>query len=63
MKFFKINNSQIAVLSALFAAGLYAVCIPCAKIIGFHVPSTMLGAFLYLGAGFGLLMTSFTVKK
>lgn len=63
MKFFKINNSQIAVLSALLAAGLYAVCIPCAKIIGFHVPSTMLGAFLYLGAGFGLLMTSFTVKN
>lgn len=58
MKHLNCSKSQISVLSAVLSAILYAICIPCAKIIGNHISGAMLGAFLYLGAGFGLLLIS-----
>ena len=47
-----IKNPQF---SAVFSALLYALCIPCAKILGQYVPSVLMGGLLYLGAGFGLI--------
>lgn len=41
---------------AILAAALYALNIPVSKILLNHVPPTMMAAFLYLGAGVGLLV-------
>ena len=54
-----MNKTTIAVLSAFLSAILYAVCIPFAKILGNYVPSVVMGGLLYLGAGLGLLITTF----
>ena len=51
------NALQKAALSAIFSAALYAACIPCVKILGKHVAPAFTGAFLYLGAGLGLMLT------
>lgn len=51
------NALQKAALSAIFSAALYAACIPCIKILGKHVAPAFTGAFLYLGAGLGLMLT------
>jgi len=50
----KVN--RIAVMFAILAAALYAINIPLCKIILSHIAPTMLAAFLYLGAGVGLLL-------
>lgn len=54
-----MKKTTIAVLCAFFSAILYAVCIPFAKILGNYVPSVVMGGLLYLGAGLGLLITTF----
>lgn len=54
-----MKKTTIAVLCAFFSAILYAVCIPFAKILGNYVPSAVMGGLLYLGAGLGLLITTF----
>ena len=56
MKYLNVHNYQKALISAVFAAVLYSICIPCSKLIGNYVQSAMLGAFLYLGAGIGFLI-------
>ena len=63
MKRLNVNNHHIAVISAVSAAVLYAICIPCAKLLSIHTGSTFLGAFLYLGAGLGLFITSPFIKN
>ena len=63
MKLSNLNKSYIAVFSAVLAAILYAICIPCAKVLGNYIQNAMLGAFLYLGAGFGLLFSSPFVRN
>lgn len=53
-----MNKQNTATLFAILAAALYAVNIPLSKLLLAHVGSTMLAAFLYLGAGLGLLLYS-----
>ena len=50
----KTNN--IATFFAILAAALYAINIPLSKLLLEQVAPTMMAAFLYLGAGFGLLI-------
>lgn len=47
-----------AVLYAVLAAALYAINIPLSKLLLEHVKETMMAAFLYLGAGIGLMICS-----
>lgn len=51
-----MRAKNIAVVYAVLAAALYAISIPISKIILNHVGATMTAAFLYLGAGIGLLI-------
>lgn len=53
-----MEKRKLATASAILAAALYAVNIPCSKILLNHVQTTMMAAFLYLGAGIGLLLFS-----
>lgn len=50
----KVKN--LATAFAILAAALYAVNIPLSKLLMNHVDTTMMAAFLYLGAGIGLLL-------
>lgn len=52
------KNKQIAVLFAIAAAALYAINIPLSKLLLIKVDTTMMAAFLYLGAGIGMLIYS-----
>lgn len=52
------DSSVRAVLHAVLAAGLYAVSIPFSKLLMDRVQPTMLAAFLYIGAGLGMLLFS-----
>ena len=47
---------------AVLAAGLYALNTPVSKLLLLSVPSVMMAAFLYLGAGLGILGVK-TIKK
>lgn len=49
-----MNRRNLAAALAVLAAALYAVNIPISKIAMAHVPSTMMAALLYLGAGAGM---------
>lgn len=51
-----MKNKNIAVIYAVLAAALYAINIPISKIILNHAAATITAAFLYLGAGIGLLI-------
>jgi len=51
----KQKNKQLATGSAILAAALYAINVPLSKLLLNHVGTTMMAAFLYLGAGLGLL--------
>ena len=53
-----MNTKNIATIHAVAAASLYALSIPFAKLLLGHVPASMMAAFLYLGAGFGMLCWS-----
>lgn len=62
----KMNQKHASILYAILAAALYAVNIPLSKLLLNHAGATMMAAFLYLGAGLGLLlygMTESFVKK
>jgi len=48
------NKKQLATFFAILAATLYAINVPLSKIFLEHVGTTMMAAFLYLGAGLGL---------
>lgn len=62
MKSLRLNKTILAVFSALFAAILFGICVPFAKLLGSYMPSVMMGGVLYLGAGLGLLLT-FILKQ
>lgn len=49
----KQNKKAFAILLALVAAALYAVNIPCSKILLSYTPAAILAGLLYLGAGLG----------
>lgn len=51
-----MKNKRIATIYAILAAALYAVNIPMSKFILNHAGATVTAAFLYLGAGTGLLL-------
>lgn len=50
-----INKQHSATTFAILAAALYALNVPFSKILLQHTSPTMMAAFLYLGAGLGLL--------
>lgn len=52
-----MNNGKkgIATIFAILAAALYAINIPLSKQLMYHVDATMMAAFLYLGAGVGMM--------
>ena len=51
-----------ATIFAILAAALYAINIPLAKLMLNHINPTMMAAFLYLGAGIGMLAYRFIHK-
>lgn len=51
-----MKTKNIATLFAILAAALYAINIPLSKLLLQQVAPTVMAAFLYLGAGFGLLI-------
>lgn len=57
------TRKNIASGFAVLAAALYAINIPVAKLLTPHVSTTMLAAFLYLGAGVGMVIYRFFHKK
>lgn len=56
------NKKQLATFFAILAAALYAINVPLSKLLLEHVGTTMMAAFLYLGAGLGLLLYGFGRK-
>ena len=58
-----MKTKDIATLYAILAAALYAVNIPLSKLLLGAVSPTMMAAFLYLGAGLGLLVYSLAAGK
>lgn len=62
-----VNSNNIeknrAILLAVLAAAFYAVSTPCSKILLKEIPSAMLAALLYLGAGTGLLTVEVVKRK
>ena len=53
-----MNTKTMATGFAVLAAALYAINVPLSKLLLGHVAPTMMAAFLYLGAGLGLLLYS-----
>lgn len=53
-----MNTKNSATVFALLAAGLYAINIPLSKLLLSHAGSVMMAAFLYLGAGLGLILVT-----
>lgn len=49
-------KTRTAIASALLAAALYALNAPLSKLLLSSVPPSMMAAFLYLGAGLGMLL-------
>ena len=51
-----MKTKNIATVFAISAAALYAINIPLSKLLLNHVNTTMMAAFLYLGAGIGIFI-------
>ena len=51
-----MKTKKLATAFAILAAALYAINIPLSKLLLAHVGSTMMAAFLYLGAGIGMFL-------
>lgn len=51
-----MKTKKIAIAYAILAAALYAVNTPASKLLLKHADATMMAAFLYLGAGTGLII-------
>ena len=58
-----MKNKKIAAVFAIAAAALYAINIPLSKLLLIKVDTTMMAAFLYLGAGIGMLIYSVAGKQ
>ena len=52
----EMKTKNIATIYAILAAALYAINIPVSKLLLHHASATITAAFLYLGAGIGLLI-------
>ena len=57
-----IRKKYTATIFAILAAALYAINIPTSKMLLKNVDATMMAGFLYLGAGFGILIYGFVSK-
>ena len=57
-----MKTKALAAVFAILAAALYAINVPLSKLLLEHVGTTMMAAFLYLGAGLGLLVDSVAGK-
>ncbi len=57
-----MKNKNIAAVFAILAAALYAINVPISKMLISSISPTMMAAFLYLGAGIGMLIYVFTAK-
>ena len=51
-----MKTKKLATAFVILAAALYAINIPLSKLLLAHVGSTMMAAFLYLGAGIGMFL-------
>lgn len=51
-----MSTNKKAIFNAVAAAALYAVSSPISKLLLEEIPSTLMAALLYLGAGFGMLL-------
>jgi drug/metabolite transporter (DMT)-like permease len=51
-----LKSKKIAIFYAILAAALYSISIPCSKWLLNVAEPTMIAAFLYLGAGLGLML-------
>lgn len=61
---FKIRSKQnIAIFHAVLAAALYAISTPVSKILLKEMSPMMMAAFLYLGAGIGMVILGWFRKK
>ena len=58
-----MKTKNIATFFAILAAALYAINIPLSKLLLTQVSPTMMAAFLYLGAGFGLYLYGLITKE
>jgi len=58
-----MKMKKIATFFAILAAALYAINIPLSKVLLHFVQPTMMAAFLYLGAGIGLLFYGMLTKE
>ena len=58
-----MKRKNVATCFAILAAVLYAINIPLSKVLLIHVAPTMMAAFLYLGAGVGLLFYGMFTKE
>ena len=59
-----MKNKIYATIFAILAAVLYAINMPCSKLLLEYIDPTMLASFLYLGAGFGIgILFLITHKK
>ena len=57
-----MKTKNLATIYAILAATLYAINVPLSKLLLSHISPTMMAAFLYLGAGVGLLIYGFIEK-
>lgn len=57
-----MKTKNLATMYALLAAALYAINVPFSKILLEYIDPTMMAAFLYLGAGLGMLVYSIVSK-
>ncbi len=57
-----MKTKNLATAYAVVAAALYAINVPFSKMLLGHVAPTMMAAFLYLGAGLGMLVCSIISK-
>ena len=58
-----MRTKQTATVFAVLAAALYAINVPLGKMFLTQVPATMMAAFLYLGAGIGLMIYGKIAKE
>lgn len=58
-----MEKKNVATAFAILAASLYAINIPLSKLLLRHVNATMMAAFLYLGAGIGMMLYVFISKS
>lgn len=56
MEVIKLKDKSLAVFFAVLAAVLYAINIPCSKLLFNNVGEVMMAAFLYFGAGVGMIV-------